>query len=300
MLEPSEVVDREAESRRFQELLDEAASHRILAISDDSGWGKSTLLHKLRYICEYHEIPVALVLLDELIYPDEFSVAAEIARQLKQTGCELDSFEKLNQYRAFRDVAAFIDAYRSMSGAINAAGASVSGGQVAGSIFNIERVQSIGAPDWSADAEKQAKLLCLDAFASDLFRRGRSRQLVIILDALQRADEELRRWLFRALVKKNLLSDGDGRHRCVFVLSGERLEPMLREQFSDYESHFECISALSSWELADTKRMLEVHKLKGLRPHQIRGLHRYIVTREVSLAGALAIAEIFIAGTAPR
>jgi AAA ATPase domain len=294
MLEPSDVVDREVESRRFQELLAEEASRRVLAISDDSGWGKSALLHKLQHICEYHDIPVALVKLDELLpYPDEISVAEEVAMQLRHTGIQLESFEKLNKYRSFQDVAAFIDAYRSMSGEISVEGASVSGGQVAALIINAERVQSIGMPDWTPDAAKQAKLLCLDAFASDLFRSGRSHPVVILLDAFQKADQDFRRWFFHGLMRKHMLGGGVGGHRCLVVLAGERLEQMLRAQFPDYDSHFECISALSSWQLADTKRMLEVHKIQGLRPHQIKNIHRDIVARITSLTGALAIADAY-------
>lgn len=300
MLEPSDVVDREAESRRFQELLAEEASQRVLAISDDSGWGKSELLHKLRHICVYHGIPVALVKLDELAYPDEISVAEEVAMQLGQTGIQLESFEKLNKYRGFQDVAAFIDAYRSMSGKINVEGASVSGGQVAALIVNAEQVHSIGVPDWTPNAAKQARLICLDAFASDLFRPGRSRPVVILLDAFQKADQDFRRWFFHGLMRKHMLGDGIGSHRCVVVLAGEKLEQMLRAQFPDYDSHFECISALSSWQLAHTKRMLEVHEIHGLRPHQIRNIHRDIVARVTSLTGALAIADAYKRWTVRR
>ena len=243
-LEPSDVVDREAESQRFQELLTEAASRRVLAISDESGWGKTELLHKLRHICECDGIPVALVKLDEMTYPDEFSVAEEIARQLERAGIQLQSFEKLNGPRAFRNVAAFLNAFRSMSGEINAEGASVSGGQVAGMIVNAERVESIGAPDWTPDMEKQARLLCVDAFISDLFRPGRSDPVVILIDSLQKADQEFRRWLFRALMRKHVLGGGNSSNRCIVVLSGERLEQMLATQAINRGMRLEAIAAL--------------------------------------------------------
>lgn len=300
LIDPSDFVDREAEARRFETLLAFATQRRILAVSDKTGWGKTTFLRKLRHMCDYQSIPVALVLLDELPYLDEFTLVREAANQLRRTGVLLRAFHTLDHARALHDVGAFTDIYRPLRGTIDAGGASVSGGQVAGSIFNIENAGSVGLPDWTDEVEQLAKLVCLDAFLSDLFETSRRHPIVIIVDAVELADEELRRWLFLTFVKNRLLANPDGDHKLVAVLAGENLEEVLKSQFNAYDAYFECIHALGSWELHDTARMLEVHQLGGLLQHQVESLHNSIISREVSLAGALAIAAIYKTGLTQR
>ncbi len=292
--DPADIVDREPEASRFQNLLEFATQRRILAVSDDSGWGKSTFLKKLRYLCEYkHNVPVALIPLEDFDdRPDEFELVSDIVDQLKRAGVPFPSFDRLNIARLLHDAGLFVDRLR---GAVNAEAAVISGGQVAGSIFNIEHADNVGVPDWTDEANRQAKLLCLEAFLADLFETASKRTVVIILDNVEHTTEQLRRWMFKTLVSDRILATPDAEHKLIVVMAGEKLQPRLTSRFEDL-ARFDFISALGTWEPEDTARLFEVHGLNGLLPHQVIQLHGSIVAREVSLTSALAIAAIYTGG----
>jgi hypothetical protein len=288
-----DIVDRGQETERFKDFLNLRTERRIFAVSDDSGWGKSTLLRKLRHVCERDGVPVALIYLNELADLSEFTLTREMVDQLHQAGVPFPSFQQLNFARAFRDMYRFSDTYHSLKGTIHADGASIHGGQVAGLMFNIQHADKVEARPWSEEAEKEARLLCLDAFLVDLFAEARKRKVVIIADAVEYADEGLQRWLLRNLIARQVIGRSD--HRLVVVLSGENLDGLLQPYFDESGAQFEFIDALcsrGSWCLSDTERMLQVHKLTGLDATVVQDIHKWISTRKVSLADALLIAAI--------
>jgi hypothetical protein len=290
-VDPADIVDREAEAKRFADLLDLGTQRRILAVSDNCGWGKSTFLRKLRHLCDYqYRIPVALVPLEDYDdRPDEFELVSDMATQLKEAGVPFDSFDTLNRLRSFHDGGMFLDGLR---GAVNAAGASVTGGQVAGTIFNIQHADNVGAPDWSDEADRQAKGLCLQAFLAELFEAASKQKVVIIFDNVEHATQQLRRWVLKTLVTDRILAQSDSQRKLIVVMAGEKLEPTLTKLFADLAC-FDLIPAFGTWGPADTARLFEVHGLNGLQPHLVTQLHGNIVAREVSLTGALSIARIY-------
>ena len=294
--DPADIVDREPEAKRFENLLEFTTQRRILAVSDDCGWGKSTFLKKLHYLCEYQlMIPVALVPLEDFDdRPDEFALAEDMADQLRRAGVPFPTFDELNRLRSFHDSSLFVNGLR---GAINASGATISGGQVAATIFNIEHADNVGAPDWTDEADRQAKRLCLDTFIGELFETARERKIVIIFDNVGAGTPQLLRWVLKTLVTDRILAKPDSGHKMIVVMAGEKLQPRLTALFKDLAC-FDLIPALGTWELADTARLFEAHGLNGLLPHQVTQLHGNILAREVSLTGALAMAGILKTGVA--
>src|SRR5580693_6032074 len=86
--DPDRFIDREVEAKRFEVLLGLATPHRILAVSDDSGWGKSAFLKKLKFLCDFdHRIPAALIPLEEFDdCPDELELVSDVVDQLTEAG----------------------------------------------------------------------------------------------------------------------------------------------------------------------------------------------------------------------
>ena len=249
---PEDVVDYEAETGRFEDLLTFTTRRRIVTVSDDSGQGKSTFLRKLRHLCQWqHGIPVALVPLEDFENrPDELALVSDVAEQLRIAGVQFPSFDKLIRARSFHDVAMFA---QDLHGSVDARGAVISGSKVAGTIFqvdNIEQFNTVGAPNWTDEVDLQAKRLCVEAFLVELFDSARGRPVVIIFDTVESAHEKLKDWLLLTLVNGRMLISEGEECKLLIVLAGRKIEPVLKSRFSDYDSHFESISLLRSWEWA--------------------------------------------------
>jgi len=290
---PHDVVDCDAEARRLDELLTFVTQRRIMTVSDDSGWGKSTFLRKLHHLCRWrHGVPVALVPLEDYEdRPDEFALVTDLVAQLKESELRFPSFDELTLARSFHDVAMFAN---NVHGTANANGAVINESIIAGTMYKIENVEQFnrfGAPDWTDEADRQAKLLCVEAFFTELLDAARKSPLVIMFDTVESAHEKLKDWLFLALVKRRVLADPDG-HKLVIVLAGKKLEADLRSRFLDYDSFFESILSLGIWDLEDTARLFEVRGFDKLLPEDVHYLHAVIVSRNMSLIDVLAIADI--------
>jgi hypothetical protein len=294
---PEEVIDCEAEKHRFEDLLRFATPRRIMTVSDDSGWGKSTFVRTLRHLCQFqYKIPVALVPLEDFENrPDELALVTDVVQQLEDVGVQFPSFDKLTRARSLHDVAIFAEGL----GSVDASGAVISESDLAVTMFkieNIEQFNKIGAPDWSEEADRQAKRLCVEAFLTELFETACERPIVIIFDTVESAHEKLKDWLFLTLVNHRILEHPGGEHMLLVVLAGRKLEAALKSRFSDYGFFFDSISSLGTWEKDDTVRLFAVHGLGGLDHKVVDFLHERIAARDVSLTRALAIAAAFETG----
>ena len=297
LLDPVKIVDRDPESRRFEDLLVFNTPKRVLTVSDSPGRGKTTLLQKLRWICEFrHELPVVLVPLEEYDdHPDEFELVHDIVRQLKEADVRFPAFEKLAAARSFHDNQAFLETYRSVQGVVHAGGATVQGdATVAGVIYNIEHADQVGLAAWSDRADEEAKRLCLDAFFGELAAAARERPIVFLFDTVDAATDQLQRWIYLQLVRRRVLADAGQDQRLLVVLAGMDIDAKLRGLFEGlYDSCFDVIPALGDWEFDDSGRLLEVHGYAGLPPEVVTMLHQGILSRQLSLAGALGVAAIY-------
>lgn len=289
--DPACFVDREAEAKRFEDLLGLATQRRILAVSDDCGWGKSTFLKKLRFLCDFdHRIPAALIPLEEFDdRPDELELVSDVVKQLTEAGVPFPSFDELNRKRSFHDSGMFVDSLR---GIVNADNASISGGQVAGTIFNIEHYDRVGAPPWTDEADRQAKQLCLEAFLTELFAAAQQRKIVIIFDNVGSVTRQPQRWVLKTLVTDRIVAGRSAEHRLIIVMAGEKLDRQLTSLFSDLAC-FDLIPVLGTLRPEDIDLLFEVHNLEGLPPHYSTSLCQSILARDVSLDGALTLAKMF-------
>ena len=286
--DPTRFVDREDEAGRFADLIMLGTNRRILAVSDDVGWGKSTFLKKLRFLCDFqHKVPAALIPLEEYDdRPDELDLVSDVVNQLAPD-ILFPTFSTLQRQRSFHSTDMFVDSLR---GIVNASNASISGGQVAGTIFNIEHYDSVGAPDWTDEADRQAKQLCLEAFLAELFAAAKQRMIVIIFDNVGSITRQPQRWVLKTLVSDRVLAERNAGHKLIIVMAGEKLERQLRSVFSDL-SRFDLIPALGALRAEDIDQLLEMHNMDEL-PHEYRNaLHQSVFDREISLAGILAIAD---------
>jgi hypothetical protein len=297
LLDADKIVDRDPESGRFEELLAFSSPKRILTVSDTTGRGKTTLLQKIRWLCEFrHGLPVALVPLEEYDdHPDEFELVHDIVTQLKQSGVAFPAYETLYAARSFRDVLQFLNSYRSVQGTVQAGGAAVKdGGQVAGVIFNLQSADQLPLLQWTGAADEEAKRLCLDAFFGELAALGSSKTIVLLFDTVDAATDQLRRWIELHLVKRRVLAKTGQDQRLVVVLAGMDIDARLRAIFiDDFDTAFEPIQELGAWDLEDTARLLEVHGYDGLSETLVGSLHESIRSRELSITKALAVAAIY-------
>lgn len=293
---PDDVVDCDAQTKLFETMLRFTTTHRIMTVGDDSGWGKTTFLRKLRYLCQYrHEVPVALVPLEEFeSYPDELALTKDITNQLERSpDVRFPSFNRLMLARSLHDVDMFT---KHLHGSVDASDSLINESVVAGTIFKIDNVEQftrIGAPTWTDEANRQAQRLCVEAFLGELFNIALERPLVIIFDTVESANEDLRDWLFLRLVNRGILSNPDS-CKLLLVFAGKRLETALRSRFSNYDLLFTSIPSLGALEPHETVQLFEKQGLIGLQPEDVEYLHNRIIDRTMSLTSAIAVADAMI------
>jgi hypothetical protein len=209
------IVDRDPQSDLLGRLLTFETQHRILIVRDGDGRGKTDLLRKLRWQCESQfdpPVPVALFNFeDERV--SHFDVVVELARQLSSgsPSVDLSRFDELASALEAPDQRAFAAAVgQAFEGSIsiNADNAQLHDeAKVIGAQVNIGSV-SFGTRAWDDKAEKLAQSKCIEAFLADLGTAGHDAPIVVLIDTVNAADTELRRWLVRQLLVEKLLTGG--------------------------------------------------------------------------------------------
>jgi len=256
----AKIVDRDTETDLFARTLPCDGPRRVLVVSDKSGMGKSDLLRKLRYLCEYiHEVPVALVdLADFQNRPEEFPIIEQLHKELSREAA-FPTFDALNTARAFKDAHKFYQQAVDVRGVIDLTDAEISGGTLAGTVFQIEHAENVGTPDWSEQAEDVAKALCKRAFFTELMSVAHDRPVVILLDTIDKTGEELRRWLFRDLLKDRVLTNW-AEHRVILVMAGKDLYDLVEPRIhADLKGCVEPITIKTEWTSELVEEFLAVH-----------------------------------------
>ncbi|SRR6266508_154797 len=297
-IDVTKIIDREAEAEIFAGMLRCDTPRRVLVVSDKNGMGKSVLLRRLRYLCDYiHDIPVALIPFEEFTSrPDLFAIIRPLRKDLSAGGVAFPIFDDLNLARTFRDTARFSERLRSVQGAVDLRGARVSGpARVAGTLFDIGRAENVNVtpPPWDEEAESTARARCIEVFLGDLMTCSQERPVVLLFDTVEQASEELRRWLFLELVHKRVLLDWK-RHKLIVVLAGQGVAELLEGRLRP--EHRECIepiASLSSWGLLHVDQFLKVHGFNTLDQTQIAFIHRALGEGH-TLTYALALAKVLV------
>ncbi|MEO7287682.1 MAG: hypothetical protein ABI140_12235 [Jatrophihabitantaceae bacterium] len=293
------IVDRDDETSLLAALLSADDIRRVMAVSDKPGMGKTDVLRKLRFVCEtIHDVPVAMVRFDDFVSkPDVFSIAQQLYETLRDFGASFPSFEALNTARAFADVSRFAEQLRTIYGQADVAGATISGGQVAGTIFNVDAPNaanvSIGAPQWTDRAEEQAKALSVEAFVTDLLAYARAHPVVLLFDTVEKAADDLQRWLIVNLIRRQVLNEVSG-HRLIVVLAGRQLLDTLEGRLGQsYFEHIACIdpgASVRKWAQDAVRAFLSANDYTGLSDDQIAAIQSFLAS-----GGSLVVAILMAA-----
>jgi hypothetical protein len=294
--EPRLIVDREAEAEVFANMLRFVTARRVMIVSDENGRGKTDLLRKLRYQCEYifdPSVAVALFDFETNEVSEEMDVIETIAEQLVdgEVRIELPHFTELNDARSWRDTGKFVKSWRSVQGSVDLTGAELTGGaEAAGIMYKIEHVENLSFPDWTDKMERQARRLCKEAFFSDLLAAARDTPIVLLVDTVDAADEDLRRWVLRDLLRRRLLSTWEER-RLLLVLAGTDVKELIRPLNEQQRECLEPVPSLAGWEEGHVRDFLDVHGYRGLSDVDIE-LVRSAIAGGKSLVKALQMAEV--------
>jgi hypothetical protein len=294
-LDESKIIDREAEAEIFNRMLLFETPRRILVVSDQSGMGKSDVLRKLRYLCEYtHSVPAALLDLRELeSRPDVFRLVVSLRNALADGGAGFPTFDALNTARRDHDRSRFQQGSPSLRGIVDMAGAQVSdSAKVAATMTVIEQPGQVyvGQPQWTDDDEIEARSACVEGFLEDLLDCSRDQPAVVLFDTVDKAGENIQRWIFLELIRKRMLPTRQDR-RLIIVLAGQGVADMLSDRLKPADREcIEPIASLSKWNRHHVAEFLGVHGFNGLKEEEIGVIHD-LLHMNYTLAQALVFAQ---------
>jgi len=291
-LDETKIIDRVAEEEIFARMLQFQTARRVMIVSDGRGRGKTDLLRKLRYVCSYlQEVPVALVDLEVHRVGEEFDIAQTIRNQLAQGGVEFKGFDDLDQARSLGDKTHFMGRLQSVEGTVDLSGATVSGQAIiAGQMFKIEHTDNVSLPPWTDESERYARALCVEALFHDLHAYSQEKALVLLFDAVDRADETMRRWVLLDVLRRRFLGEAANR-RIVLVLAGVGLDAMLGGLKPEQRDCLEPVATLSEWDFEHVARFLDVHGYPNLSDSDIQLIHGVIASGK-PLTTALMFAQV--------
>ena len=295
-LDEAKIIDRELEAEVFAEMLRCETERRVLVVTGRSGMGKSDVLRKLRFLCEFtHEIPAALLPLEDFASrPDRFVLVERMRTDLVLGGASFPAFDSLNSARAFGDVGHFTERLRAVQGSVDLREAQVGGtARVAGIMFNVEHADSVAAPLWTDEAETQARAHCIQAFLADLRVAAAERPVVLLFDTVEQASEDLRRWLLLDLIKQWVLK-GWQQHKLIAVLAGQGLDVLVERRLRpEHRASIEPGATLREWSPQHVGDFLRAHGFGRLSPVEVDSIHRLLGAGH-TLTRALLIAEVLM------
>jgi hypothetical protein len=293
-IEESKIIDREAEAMIFKDMLRFKTPRRILVVSGQSGMGKSDLLRKLRFMCENEcGIPVALRDLRELeSRPDVFPLVVSLHKALTDGGAAFPTFDTRNRARIDHNRSALGEPQESGTGMVNATGAQIEdSAKVAGKMTVVERAEHVymGQPQWTEEHETAARSRCIDGFLGDLLAFCREQPAVMLFDSVDKAGEDVQRWIFLDLIRRRLLP-ALGELKLLVVLAGIDAAEMLSSRLQPAEREcVEPIASLSRWDEETVAAFLAAHNYGGFSKDEISAIHT-LLSAGYTLFEALMVA----------
>jgi hypothetical protein len=259
--DPANCINRVAEQELFEGLLPCEDTVRLLTIRDKGGRGKTALLHRLKYICEWKapRLPCSLVSLDApaLSGAGPFDLIQTIGNDLvRSREVSLRQYERYNIARMSKNFAPFTDALGDVTGIVNARDARVeSGGVVTGVYLN--HPVFLPSNSWaSPEQEETARERCIGAFFEDIGHIGESRTVVLLLDTWEKGHPVLRDWIVNHLLYHHCFDPVKRPPRLVIVLAG-RVLPDFKMLLGDrYNGLVKSIESLD-WERQHVAEFLE-------------------------------------------
>lgn len=290
-------IDREVDQENFRELLQFRDEARLLVVSDKGGRGKSTLLKKLKYICEWEndpEIPVSLIPLDQFPDNDPFILLTAVRNDLKSI--QFGRFDELNNARTFHDLSKFTGSLATIRGTADFREAHIGGYRpvAGGTVQYIEYAEQVSSRvDWTPEMEEFARHECIKAFFDDLKQISKKQPVVVLLDSVdERSNADLREWIFRELIRRYCLDRETRPARFILVLAGRDL-PDFKNLLGEMKFNMLVKSAGSlNWEEDHVRDFLQLNGYAEMSAEDIQAVYRKIregwpLTKALELAALL-------------
>lgn len=292
-IDVTKIFDREGESQMYGELIRRERDRRVLVVSERSGMGKTEFLRKIKLeSTRDYAVPVALVSLDDFgNLPDEFKVVDHIHEELKQSGAELSGFARLRQALGMHNALAFATELQAVQGSVDMSGAVIASGapRIAGVIFEIN-ADTYQPQPWDDDMDAQGKRMCVEAFLADLTRLVCSAPVVLMFDALDKAEEQLLEWIVNQVCRR-ALQDWQER-KLVVVLAGTDVESRVLGRLRTEEQEVvERLPKFADWDIDQLVGFLEANDVSGLSRPDLEILHTLLRSGGQSLMELVVLAE---------
>jgi len=207
VLDPRDLIDRKAERELFGELVSFTSSARMLTIGDTGGRGKSALLRRLKYNCQYEikpQVSACLIDLSDLHDAFAFSLVSTMVDQFS-VSTPFARFKQLDEARRLKDFSVFAQGaktdYRDprslpqIQATATVAESTGEGSTVAGIHANYATFNVAQSPEFTDEQEQLARQRCVEAFLEDLRVISATQPLAIIFDAWERCNLPLRAWI---------------------------------------------------------------------------------------------------------
>jgi hypothetical protein len=277
---------------------------RILVVSHDSGRGKSSLLRKLHYQCEWVlNVPAALVALDEVDAAQQFDLVEHLAEQLGAfRGVSFPKFDPLNRARRMRQGAAFQQSLRgivSMEQPMFLGGKQIFGQIATESIGKIENLNLEVRDQWSPGHEAEAQKICTEAFFADLPAISCNKPFVVLMDNVvvdKAPSSALQNWILRDLIRDRLISTvGHACHWVVVLAGHSKLGDMIRTRFAGDDAAWFSLApdSLSGWTSEHVEEFVGMHAGPLPSPH-LESIAHLIREERRPLTEAIVIARALV------
>lgn len=279
-------IDRKVDKEEFGRLLAFNDEARLLIIADNGDRGKSHLLKRLKYICEWETVPpvpVSLIPLDQLTNKHEITLVTEIRNDLKKL--HFQQFDELYTALKNRDASKFRTSSENPRGIVDARQAQIGGNRniFAGTAQIIEHADQVILPspppphdDWNNFIEDLAQSHCINAFFDDLRTICQVHPIVILLDSVDDKNEEvkpLKEWVHEQLTKPYLQDRANWPHFLILVLAGRRMPDYLSEP--KFSTLVRSASSLR-WEEEHVRDFLKLHGYEKMSDEEIKAVYRKI------------------------
>jgi hypothetical protein len=290
LLDETKIIDRDGETTAFKEILGLGTARRVLVISERAGNGHTDTLRKIRLQCERDfGVPVALLSLENFKRrPDEFAMVTQLSRSFRDSGANMKSFENLNRARALGNTTAFFDQLKQVFGAVDLTGATVSGGTIAALL--IQHADVVNLPEWSPETEREARALCVEAFLSDLNKFAAEKEIVLLIDGLEKMADDLRRWVLGELVRRQALMQWQSRKLVVVIAGADSYDLVLGRLPQDQHECVEPIRRFDSWSLEQVGEFLRANGFMDFTVGETNAIHSLIQDGS-TLKKAILVAE---------
>jgi hypothetical protein len=253
-------IDREFEQELFEDLLKMRDDSRVLAIRADGGMGKSSLLEKFQYRCRIMKprIPVSLIALDQLPDASPVAILRQIARQLSAVGADFSMFNNNEGARIAGDFLSI----RAFIGLDKASFRDARDVHIRG--INVERADRVSisgeVTKLTTEQDIVAQEASVTAFFTDLDRYCKDHTAVIMLDAYDRCDKQLKQWILEHFLEQVCFTLEQRPAHLVVVIAGREI-PNFEHRWSSEDCHsiVRSVNQMSMWERKHVEECLRVH-----------------------------------------